>query len=130
MKSKNDGKKKRYRRRSANGPVQIDGKKGHVDQLQNSKSTVKYTFERTKKDIENLEKVRRHLKSNYFHGSYSKSFNTDSEIYRELPNIYLNAVKEKQDLQLAIDELTAKLDQLEDLRSCFCRIFELCGLEK
>ena len=103
----------------------IDGKKGPGDQLQHSKLTVKYTFERSKKDIENLEKVRQHLRSEFY-----KSYNTDSEIYRDLPKLYLNAVKKNQDLDLAIDELTAKLDQLEDLRISFCRIFEICEAKK
>jgi len=86
------------------------------------KLTVKYTFERAKVDVENIAKVRRHLKI----GFCSKSYVTDSEIYRDLPDLYLNAVKSNQDLQLAIDELTAKLGELEDLWSSFCRIFELC----
>jgi len=103
-----------------------DGKKGPGDQLQNDKMTVKYTFERSKEDIENLEKLRIHLKSKF----WNKSYNTDSEIYRNLPDLYLNAVKKNQDQDLAIDELTAKLDQLEDLRTSFCRIFEICELKK
>ena len=110
-----------------------DGKKGPGDQLQHNKMTakpidVKYTFVRSKDDIAKLEKLRQYLKQEH---PYSlKTFNTDSEIYREMPDLYLNAVKQIQDLQLAIDELTAKLDQLEDLRSCFCRIFELCEVKK
>jgi len=89
---------------------------------------VKYTFVRSKDDIAKLEKLRQHLKQEH---PYSlKTFNTDSEIYREMPDLYLNAVKKNQDLQLAIDELTAKLDQLEDLRTSFCRIFEICEVKK
>ena len=103
-----------------------DGKKGPNDQLQDAKLTVKYTFERSKEDIENLEKLRNHLKSKF----WNKTWNTDSEIYRDLPDLYLNAVKKNQDKILAIDELTAKLDQLEDLRASFCRIFELCEMKK
>lgn len=102
-----------------------DGKKGLNDQLQHNKTTVKYTFERTKEDIKNLEKLRQHLRSEFY-----KSYNTDSEIYRDLPKLYLNAVKKNQDLDLAIDELTAKLDHLEDLRTSICRIFKICELKK
>ena len=107
------------------GPVNNNGKKGPVDQLPSAKSTVKYTFERSKEDIKNLEKLRNHLKNE----SHYKSYNTDSEIYRDMSDLYLNAVKENQDLELAIDELTAKLDQLEDLRTSFCRIFEICEVK-
>ncbi len=116
---------------SRNGPVQKDGKTDARAQLQNGKSTakpieVKYTFVRSEDDIKKLEKLRIHLKSKF----WNKSYNTDSEIYRNLPDLYLNAVKKNQDLDLAIDELTAKLDQLEDLRASFCRIFEICELKK
>lgn len=102
-----------------------NGKKCPGVVLQELKSTVKYTFERSKEDIKNLEKLRNHLKSRYHY----KSYNTDSEIYRDLPNLYFNAVKENHDHELAIDELTAKLDQLEDLRTSFCRIFEICEVK-
>ena len=107
---------------SKTGPAKKDGKKGPGDQLQNGKLTVKYTFERTKEDVENIERVRRHLNT-MFSSKYQKA---DSKIYRDLPDLYLNAVKKQQELQLAIDELTAKLGQLEDLRTSFCRILELC----
>jgi len=97
-----------------------NGKEGHGAVLQELKTTVKYTFERSKEDIKNLEKLRNH---------HYKSYNTDSEIYRDMPDLYLNAVKENQDLDHTIDELTAKLDQLEDLRTSFCRIFEICEVK-
>ena len=103
-----------------------NGKKGHVEILQNDKMTVKYTFERSKEDIENLEKLRNYLKRVF----WNKTWNTDSEIYRDLPDLYLNAVKKKEDLGLAIDELTAKLDELEDLRTSFRRIFKICEVDK
>ena len=107
---------------SKTGPAKNDGKKGPGDQLQQDKMTVKYTFERTKEDVENIERVRRSLNTKFF----SKYQKADSKIYRDLPDLYLNAVKREQDLQLVIDELTAKLRQLEDLRTSFCRILELC----
>ena len=109
---------------SKTGPLNNNGKRGPGNQLQHGKSTVKYTFERSKEDIKNLEKLRNHLKNKFHY----KSYNTDSEIYRDMPELYLNAVKENQDLDHTIDELTAKLDQLEDLRTSFCRIFEICGV--
>ena len=110
---------------SKTGPLNNNGKEGHGAVLQELKTTVKYTFERSKEDIKNLEKLRNHLKSEFHY----KSYNTDSEIYRDMPDLYLNAVKENQDLELAIDELTAKLDVLEDLRTSFCRIFEICEVK-
>lgn len=95
-----------------------DGKSKHlVDQLQ-SKSTVKYTIERSMADINQLQKVKEVLKTEF----YYKSFKTDSEVYRNLPKLYMDAVKKCGDLQLVIDELTAKLDTFEDLRSSICRI--------
>lgn len=95
-----------------------DGKKGQFTSSKNDKLTVKYTLERTKEDIENLQKVKRQF-----------GINTDAKLYRELPKIYLNAVKKNQDLTKALDELTAKLDQLEILRTSLCRIFEICKEE-
>jgi ribosome-associated translation inhibitor RaiA len=89
------------------------------------KNAVKYTLWRSKEDIEKIEKLKR-----YLNDKSSRSFNTDSQIYKELPDLYLNAVKKVSDHQLAIDELTAKLDQLEDLRTSFCRIFEICEAKK
>ena len=108
------------------GPIKNDGKKGPDDQLQDGKLTVKYTFERSKDDIKKLAKLRDHLKNEFYH----KSYKTDSEIYRNLPDLYLNAVKKNQDLDHQVDDLTAKLEQLEDLRASFCRIFELCEVKK
>ena len=102
-----------------------DGKKGSDDQLQGDKLTAKYTLWRSKEDIEKIKKLKR-----YLNDKSARSFNTDSQIYKELPDLYLNAVKKVSDQQLAIDELTAKLDQLEDLRTSFCRIFELCKMKK
>ena len=89
-------------------------------------NAVKYTLWRKKEDIEKIKKLRDHLQKKYF----GISFNTDSEIYKKLPDLYLNAVKKIHDQDLAIDELTAKLDELEDLRTSFCRIFELCEIKK
>jgi len=47
-----------------------------------------------------------------------------------LPNEYQNAVERTRELDHQVDELTAKLDQLEDLRSCIYRILELCPRKK
>ena len=117
--------KKRISRSSAGNN---DGKKNTMENRFNSKNknAVKYTIWRSKEDIEKLERVRKHLQSKY----YYKSYKADSKIYKELPDLYLNAVKKCNDHQLAIDDLTAKLDQLEDLRASFCRIFELCEVDK
>lgn len=117
----NDGKNNPGANRSTIGPVNNDGKKGHVDQLQNGKLTVKYTLERTKEDIENLKKTKGILEY-YFH----KMYNTDSQIYRDLPKLTVNLEDKIQDLNHQVDELTAKLEQLEILRTSLCRIFEMC----
>jgi hypothetical protein len=85
----------------------------------------KYTIERTQEDINNINKIRKYLELN--NNGYNKSFKSDSKIYRELPVLFLNAVKRIDQLQLAIDELTAKMEDLEDLRSCFCRINTILG---
>lgn len=111
---------------SKKGPIEKNGKTLLQGAQLQPKSTVKYTIERTSEDIKNIDKIRKYLEINNFNNSYK----SDSKIYRELPSLFLNAVKEKQDLQLAIDELTAKLDQLEDLQSCFCRIFKLCEMKE
>jgi len=76
-------------------------------------STAKYTFERSKEDISTIRKLRRILKDVY--GNFR--FNTDSEIYRDLPDLYFNAVK-------TIDD-----QQLDVLKDAFCRIMEICKEE-
>lgn len=81
----------------------------------------KYTIERSNQDIAVLHKVKDYLQDSYHH----KPYKTDSKVYRDLPELFFNAVKKSQDLQLAIDELTAKLDKFEDLRATFCRLIEL-----
>lgn len=118
---------------SRTGPAKNNGKRGPDDQLQHNKTTakpidVKYTFVRSKGDIAKLEKLRQYLKQEHQHSL--KRFNTDSEIYREMPDLYFNAVKTIADQQLELDQLTAKLDVLEDLRTCFCRIFEICDMKE
>ena len=103
-----------------------DGKVKQDLATRSQKMTAKYTIWRSKEDIKKLEKVRKYLDQEY---SY-KSHKATSKIYKELPDLYLNAVKKVSDQQLAIDELTAKLDVLEDLRTSFCRIFEICEMKK
>lgn len=110
------------------GPSQKDGKNSNqVDQLQH-KTTVKYTIERTSEDIKKLDKIRKYLEQN--NNGFISSLKSDSKIYRCLPDLFLNAVKQNQDLQLAIDELKAKTQDLEDLKTCFCRINEICKPKK
>lgn len=83
----------------------------------------KYTIERTLDDIKNIDKIRKYLEQN---GPYYKSFKSDSKIYRELPNLFLNTVKDNHQLQQDLDKLTVKLQDLDDLKSCFYRINEIC----
>lgn len=128
MKKQNDGNKTKISHRYRTPAGKKDGKTGLSDQLQNGKTTVKYTFERTKEDVENIEKLRKHLQNNQC--SSWKSYNTDSEIYRDLPGLYFDAVNHVQQLDLQMEELTAKLDQLQQLRSSFCRIMEICKQEE
>jgi len=113
------------KRISKPGNLKIDGKRGPNDQLLDKKMTAKYTIWRSKEDIKNLHNVKEILRSHF-----SKSYNTDSEIYRDLPKLTAFQYKKIQDLQMANEELTAKLEQLEDLRSSICRIFELCEVDK
>lgn len=91
------------------------------------KDEVKYTFWRNKEDLKKLEELRKVLKAERITIVGFYNFNTDSEIYRRLPDLYLNAVKTIGELHVAIDELTAKNRRLEDLRMHFCRIFEICS---
>jgi len=109
---------------SRNGPSKKDGKKGPVDQLKNNKMTAKYTIERTKEDIKNLHEIDGILE---YH--LHKMYNTDSQRYRDLPKLTVILDEKVEDLQKANEELTAKLSQLEDLRTCFCRIFEICNIK-
>jgi len=110
---------------SKNGPSKNDGKGKQDLATRSQKLTAKYTIWRSKEDVKKLEKVRKFLESEY---SY-KSYKADSKIYKGLPDLFLNAVKKNTQLVLQVEQLTAKLDQLEDLRACFCRIFELCEIK-
>ena len=103
-------------------------KNDFINPIRLSRPTKKYTIERSDEDLAIIDKLRKHLQDNQ--SSSWKSYNTDSEIYRDLPGLYFDAVKRMQQLQLAIDELTAKLDVLEDLRSSICRIMEICKEEE
>lgn len=115
-----DGKKSGISPRSRHGPMKKDGKGRPSTSPATKKLPSKYTIVRTREDVNQLEKMRRILKDIYGQSRY----NTDSEIYRDLPQLYLIAVKEAHDQQLANEELTAKLVQLEDLRTLICRISE------
>ena len=86
----------------------------------------KYTLWRSKEDVKNLERLRESLDTEFD----NKSYVTDSKLYKDLPELYLNAVKKTQDLDHQVDVLTAKLDELEILRASFCRIIEICGVKK
>jgi len=126
---KNDGKKKAISLRSQHDHKNIDGKRRPPASSTSAKMTVKdtkYTIIRSKQDIANLNKVRKMFCEKW----PGRSLKTDSEIYRILPNEYQNAVERTRELDHLVDELTAKLVQLEDLRASFCRILELCPRKK
>ena len=93
------------------------------------KDKVKYTIWRDQKDIKKLNLVREQLRSSSDIDTF-QNFNTDSEIYRKLPDLWLNAVKKNNDQDLVIEELTAKLDKLQQLQDYICRIIEFCDIEK
>ena len=126
---KNDGKKTGISPRSRHGPGKINGKRQRPASSTSAKLTVKdtkYTIVRSKQDIAELEKIRKMLCEKW----PGRSLKTDSEIYRILPTEYQNAVERIRVLDHQVDELTVKLVQLEDLRSSFCRILELCPRKK
>ena len=114
---------------SRSSAEKIDGNDSQIckqDLAKCKKNAVKYTLWRKKEDIEKIEKLRKELQHRFF----ALSFNTDSEIYKKLPDLYQNAVKKNVQLQRQVDDLTAKLATLEDLRTAFCRIFEICEMKK
>lgn len=114
---------------SKTGPVKNDGMVSQIRSGSNAKSkknAVKYTLWRSSQDIKNFEKLRSHLKNQ----DHSSTWNTDSEIYKKLPELYQNAVKTTHDQDLVIAELTAKVERLEQLRAHICRIFEICEVKK
>lgn len=118
---RNDGKTSGISPGSRRNPSKSDGKRRPSTSPAEHRKPSKYTIVRTQQDIDQLEKLRGILKDVYGQGRY----NTDSEIYRELPRLYLDAVKQSNDHATRCDVLTAELDQLEDLRTSFCRCMEL-----
>lgn len=79
----------------------------------------KYTLLRSKKDIENLDKVRQFLHKKITNWT---NYTTDSKLYLALPELFLNAVKENQDLKSQVASMTAKLQEYELLKNDLCRI--------
>jgi len=118
---RNNGINTRISPRSRPGPGKINGKKRSRTSPASSKKPLKYTIVRTNQDIHELEKLRRVLKDRYGISRY----NTDAEIYRDLPSLYLDAVKHSQDLDHQVEVLTAELGQLQQLKDSFCRCIEL-----
>ena len=123
---RNNGIKSGISQTSRHGPLKTNGKRRPSGSSINQKKPSKYTIVRKQKDIEQLEKLRRILKDVYG----ISNFNTDSEIYRELPRLYLDAVKQSNDHAARCEVLTAELVQLAELRECFCRILELCKAKR
>ena len=126
---RNDGKKVVISPRSRHGPGKKDGKRRPLVSSTSPKLTVKdtkYTIVRSKQDIAELDKVRKI----FWENGVNLSLKTDAEVYRVLPKEFQVAVKRVQDLDHQVEELTVKLVQLEDLRSSFCRILELCPRKK
>lgn len=97
-----------------------DGKKGPAAAPAAIKKTVKYTIERSKDDIKNLHETIGILE--YY---FSKSYNTDAQIYRDLPKLTVKLDDIAQDLRKANDKLTVKLQELQDLKSSICRIIDI-----
>lgn len=108
--------KKRYQ----TGPEKKDGKKGQRAAAADIKKTVKYTIERSKEDIKNLHQTVQILNI-YF----PRAYNTDSQIYRDLPKLTVKLHTMLQDLQKANDDLTVKQVVFEDLKRSICRINEI-----
>lgn len=97
-----------------------DGKKVSGNMAKDKKKTAKYTLWRSPEDIKNLEKVRTYLEKNNW-----KKYKTDSGIYKELPDLFLDAVKTIEQLNLEVRELTAKKEDLEEISGHVCRIIEM-----
>ena len=77
--------------------------------MADKKEISRYTINRSSQDLQTLRKLRKHLQLVF----PNKSFRTDAELYRLLPEIYLNAVKRIADLDLQIDQLQSYKAQLE-----------------
>ncbi len=120
-----DGKRSGISPRSRRPAGKKDGKKAPREGLQQHKKPSKYTIIRDGKDVELLEQLRRILKDVYGISQY----NTDAEIYRDLPRLYLDAVKQSTDHAARCEVLTAERDQLQQLKDHICRILELCKKE-
>ena len=100
-----------------------NGKKGPNDQLQELKTTAKYTIERNAEDIKRLQKVKDLLNAE------GESYVTDSSIYRDLPELYLYAIEKEKRLEQEIQELTAKEQEFDILKGAICRILDSVGVK-
>ena len=86
-----------------------------------------YTIIRTKEDIKILENLRLYLQHrSCFTG---KSWKTDSEIYRELPNLFLDSILKIEDLELKIVGLENEINSLSKLKYHVKDILEIVNEE-
>lgn len=89
------------------------------------KDETKYTIRRTKEDIDNINKVRKYLKS--AHSNYKFTF--DSEIYRKLPLMFLNAINRIELQKKLIHEMKAQIKLLNELQDSVNHVLEICKKE-
>lgn len=86
----------------------------------------KYTLNRTNEDLQNLEKLRRCLQSELNMDFYN-NFITDSAIYKKLPDLYMGSIKKITEQDLTIQQLTARVNELDRLRMHISSALEICN---
>lgn len=82
----------------------------------------KFTLRRSKEDIEKLEQVRRQLNL----GMHNEIYHTDSSIYKDLPELYLHAIKKQEEMRMEIDELKSEMAVFEELFHSITRVIQIC----
>lgn len=94
-----------------------------------------YTIKRNEQDLENINIVKTFLKNCVDHRILQfnfqyNSFNTDSETYRALPQLFMNTVKTIVDQDILINELQSKEADLVEIRRTFCSLLDKLKLEE
>lgn len=87
------------------------------------KDETKYAILRSKEDIKKLKEVKDLLNEE------KEFYVTDSSVYRDLPDLYLFAVKTTDQLRREIQDLTAKVEDYGRLQEHINGILDFCKVK-
>jgi len=102
-----------------------NGKNGQSGAAAKQKLTVKYTITRTQEDIKRFQELKKYLQGEY----YYKNYNTDSEIYRDLPVLFFELLDKVGKKNQIINKYERQIEELETLRNNIEEILEFFNIK-